>query len=723
MKKKIIPASLGVLTVVAAMPVLAQQAGTSNAGTSTVIVTGHTEAYADKPEYATTTAAMGPLGPQSVMDTPASVTTVPQDLLVNQQVRTVNDALRYLPSVEVRDQQGLEVSRPQSRGFQGSVVQNTRLDGLNTVGTTAIAAENLDSIQVLNGVGGSLFGPETPAGVFNYVLKRPTDETLNRFIAGFDRKGVWTEQADLGGRTPNGAIGYRINAVHGRGESYVEGSHVNRNLVSGDFDFHVSDKTVVQADFSHYRTTATGLPGSIVYDTNKGSNTSTVLPGAPDPTRVGIGQPGAGTDLATDTGLVKIRHAFNARWNLEAGALYQDAQRGLYGITNTLLNDRGDYTVTKNFTAVPHYTIASNLLYLNGRVDLGGMRNDLTFGTNGFINKQYNYRNSIAVANPAVLNLADPQVLSFPATPANGGEYRSGRVIEQSAIVGDTLHLNGQWAVQGVLSRSDIDTVSYDKNGRTTSHNESNGVWSPTLSVIYKPSDRLSTYATAARSVEQGEQAAATAANASQFLAPYHDKQYEVGAKYALDGGLLLTAAVFHMTRPLATTNTDNVFAVAGTQTNNGAELFVQGSLRRDLSVIGGVTWIDAKLKGTGNPATDDRLVVGVPKFKSDFALDYHPDFLAGLSFTGAVHYQDRRAATNTNNSFAPSYVTLDAGLRYATAVMAYHHAALRLQVLNATDKHYYSSVADGNIVGSPGANTAYLGAPRTVMASVEFDY
>jgi hypothetical protein len=34
----------------------------------------------------------------------------------------------------------------------------------------------------------------------------------------------------------------------------------------------------------------------------------------------------------------------------------------------------------------------------------------------------------------------------------------------------------------------------------------------------------------------------------------------------------------------------------------------------------------------------------------------------------------------------------------------------------------YYASIADGNIVGSPGANTAYSGAPRTAMASFEFD-
>ena len=720
MKQKIIPAAISLLTVAAGLPAWAQQTG----ATPTVIVTGQTEAYATDPQYLTKTAVMGPLGQQAVLDTPASVTTVPQDLIVNQQARTVNDTLRYLPSVEVRDQQGLEVSRPQSRGFQGSIVQNTRLDGLNIVGTTAIAAENLDNIQVLNGVGGSLFGPATPAGVFNYVLKRPTNDNQFRFIEGYDGKGVWTEQADVGGRVgPDGMVGYRINAVHGQGESYVDGSHVNRNLVAGDFDIHVDPATVVEADFSHYRTDATGLPGSIVYDTNKGTNASTSLPAAVDPTRTGYGQPNAGTDLTTDTGLVKIKHAINDKWNIEVGGLYQDAQRGLSGITNTMIDNKGDYTVTKNFTAVPHFTIASNLAYLNGQFDWAGMRNDFTFGTNGFVNNQYNYRTSIAVTNTTVQNLANPQVLAFASTPANGGEYKAGRVTEQSIILGDTLHFNDQWAVQGVMNRSDIKSTSYDKNANVTSSNESDNAYSPTLSLIYKPTDKVTTYATASRSLEQGEAAPAGTANANVFLAPYHDKQYEVGAKYAVADNLLLTAAAFHMTRPLATTSADNIFAVVGTQTNNGVELFAQGNLRRDLTLFGGLTYIEATLDGTNNATTNDKLVVGVPKFKSDFVLDYHPDIVPGLAFTGAMHYEDRRAATNTNNSFAPSYVTFDAGARYASRFMEHHHATLRLQLLNATNKFYYSSVADGNIVGSPGANTAYLGAPRTLMASLEFDY
>jgi iron complex outermembrane receptor protein len=713
--------ALAGLTALSVGAVHAQQAGSvqlpevdvnapSSSGTTP------SAAYAAKPTYNTTTANLGPLGNRSILNTPTSVTVVPEDLIVNQQVSTVNDALHFLPSVEIRDQQGFEVSRPQSRGFQGSVVQNTRLDGLNVVGTTAIPAENLSGIQVLNGLAGALYGPETPAGVFNYVLKRPTDTPLFRFIEGYDSNSVFTEQADVGGRT--GPVGYRINMVHGQGESYVAGSNVNRTLFSSDLDFHLDDQTVLATDFSHYEAKGFGLPGSIVYDSGK----STILPTAVDPTRVGYGQPNAGTDLITNTGLVKIKHQFNDDWNLELGGLYQDAQRNLFGITNTMTDNSGNFTVTKNFNAIPHYTIGSNEAALNGHFDALGMKNDLTIGTNGFINGQYSYRNSIATVL-GTSNLANPVVLPTKPIPPNGGQFKSATLTEQNIVVGDMLHFNEQWAVQGVLNTSFLKSKSFNAAGKETSSESLNGVLSPTVSLIYKPTAPITLYATYANSVEQGEQAPAGSANVNEFLSPYHDTQYEAGVKYAISKDFLITADGFRMTRPLATTDAvTNTFQVVGTQRNYGAEIFAQGNITPELSVFGGITYIDARLLGTHNPLTDGKLVVGVPKVKSDIALDYHPAYFDGFALTGALHYESQRAATNTNGSYAPAYATLDVGARYSFNWLQ-HHMTARFQVLNVTDTQYYVSIADGNIVGSPGANTAYLGTPRTFMASLEADF
>jgi iron complex outermembrane recepter protein len=288
----------------------------------------------------------------------------------------------------------------------------------------------------------------------------------------------------------------------------------------------------------------------------------------------------------------------------------------------------------------------------------------------------------------------------------------------------DNSRLNKQWAVQAVLNTSFLSSKSYGVNGNVTSSDSTNGVLSPTVSLIYKPIAPLTFYATYANSIEQSDQAPVGTANANQFLAPYHDEEYEAGVKYALSKDFLITLDGFQMTRPYAaaTDPTTNLFQVIGMQRNIGAELFVQGAITPDLSIFGGVTYIDARLEDTGVAATNDKFVVGVPQLKSDVALDYHPAFFNGFAITAAAHYESQRAATNTNNSFAPSFATFDPGVRYTTQVLQ-HRVTTRFQVLNVTNTKYYVSIADGNIVGSPGANTAYLGTPQTFMASVSVDF
>ncbi|WP_260928079.1 TonB-dependent receptor [Novosphingobium sp. 9] len=708
----------GTLAGILALPSLAfaqsDEASSATPHGSEIIVTGQ-GAYGAIPVWSAPKADLGPLGDKDVLDTPASVTTVPESLIVNMQARTVNDTLRYLPSVQIRDQQGLEVSRPQSRGFQSSIAQDTRLDGLNVIGTTAIAAENLGGIQVLNGLSGALYGPQSPAGVFDYQLKRPTAAPMLRVIGSFDQQGLWTGAVDASNHSD--VVGVRFNALHGEGESWVDGSHANRTLIALDSDVHIDSRTVLELDGSYYRTQAYGLPGSIVYFNPQ----SVLLPAAMDATRKGYGQPGAGTDLKTATGLAKLRHDFGNGWKFEIGGLYQNADRGLYGITNTLTDNSGDYTVTKNFTAVSRFNIVSNTASLTGSVTLLGLKNDLSLGTNGFVLGQYNNRNSIAVTL-GTSNLSDPAILPEKATPATGGRYKSGRMFVQSIVTADTVHFTDQISLQAVMSTSFLTSSSYNAAGTRTSHDSESGVLSPTVSLLYKPLNNVTLYATYASNVEQGETAPSGTANANEILSPYRDRQVEIGAKYTPLPGFLITATGFRMTRPLAQTDaTTNIFAVVGTQRNWGAELFGQGEVTPALSLLGGVTYLDARLVDAIVPGTDDGRVVGVPHWKSDLTADYHPAFAKGFAVTGTLHYESNRAATNIGNSYAPAFATVDLGARYAAHWFG-HDEVARLNVINVGDKRYYSSIADGNIVGSPGANTAYLGAPRTVMASIEVD-
>lgn len=113
-------------------------------------------------------------------------------MIENQQAQSVSEMLKYSPSTQMQARGGMDVGRPQSRGMQGSVVANSRLDGLNIVSTTAFPVEMLERMDVLNSLTGALYGPASPAGQFNFVAKRPTEETLRKVTLGYQSRSAFT---------------------------------------------------------------------------------------------------------------------------------------------------------------------------------------------------------------------------------------------------------------------------------------------------------------------------------------------------------------------------------------------------------------------------------------------------------------------------------------------------------------------------------------------------
>ena len=113
---------------------------------------------------------VGPLGERDSVATPYSVSAVSAEQMADDQNFSVQDALRYLPWVQA------DTVRPQTRGVQGSVIQNSRVDGFNMVSTTNYPTEQFERIEVLNGVAGSLYGPATGSGVFGFTQKRAQEK-------------------------------------------------------------------------------------------------------------------------------------------------------------------------------------------------------------------------------------------------------------------------------------------------------------------------------------------------------------------------------------------------------------------------------------------------------------------------------------------------------------------------------------------------------------------
>ncbi len=672
------------------------------------------EGYAMVPETRVELPGNGPLGKQSWQRTPYMVSQLSADVMVNQLATDPTDLLGYLPSTQLGQ-------RPQTRGMVGEVVSNSRLDGLNVIDTTAYPIEALENVTVLNGLAGSLYGPTSPSGVFDYTLKRPTDERSNRIVAREDGRGQWTGQLDLGGRLGRGGwLGYRINALHGEGSGVFRNSSQRRDLLSAGFDIHLDDKTLIQLDGNDYDFHQRGFPGNFTY----GSQGNTRLPGAPDPHLTGLAEPYAGLDEHTRTYLGKVKHQFNDHWRLTAGVLKQIADRYLGGVGTTLIGNQGQYRSSYGQGAASRFTVVSNSIYLNGEVDTGSIHHELSFGTNGFSEHQYYGHNpgSTTLGNG---NLDTP--ILFPQL-AWGQDFGHGhgplqaRNAEQSLIAGDTVHFNEQWALLGVISSSWLRTSNYTRSGALSNTYQVHHAISPTLTAIYTPDELDTLYFSWARSIQPGDVAPASAVNANEVMAPYRSRQYELGYKRSL-GHTQLGMALFHIERAYSFAGDDDIYRTQGTQRNNGIELSANGQITSRLSVLGGASWIDARLQGTSTALTDNRRVVGVPQAQAGVLLDYllpiPTEDLWAISLGG--QYRSRVAATTSNSSYAAAYVSMNLGARWQTRAKG-HPLIVRLQLENLTDRHYWASLFPGSSNGTAASYTAVMGTPRTFSASVELD-
>jgi iron complex outermembrane receptor protein len=661
------------------------------------------------PTYQVDRIKVGPLGYKDLLDTPYSISVVPSSLAENQQLQSVREAFRFIPSV-----QGENI-RPQTRGLQAGVVQNTRVDGLNVAATTDYPIEQFDRIEVLNGLAGALYGPANPAGTFNYVLKRPTAEPLREFTFGYASQQSLTEHMDLGGHFGNDdRFGYRLNLLNQNGEGNVDGSRLRRELGSLAFDIRFTPDTTLETNASTYRYLDTGFPGTFALARN------VPFPSAPDPTKPGYGQSWAGDDNVTNMFSATLKHDFNKDWHLTAGVLRETSDRASTVPTNTITNKSGAYTTTTPTTTFSLDTIVSNTLALNGRTWLAGMSHDLVVSNTGFFWNRYTpfQTGAITLGNASI---DDPLGFAKPPLPDFSNRYRAMNTVQQSITLGDTIGFNEHWSTLLAASQSWITVHNYNKQGTTTSQYNANGI-SPTASLLFKPWSNVTAYLTYADSLQQGDSAPAGSANAGESLAPYRSKEWELGYKVDLSR-ISLGAALYRIKRPYAYVGTDNVFAEQGEQINRGLELTANGAMTHDLNVFAGVSLLDPRLFDTGSAATSDKQILGLSRVVFNALFDYNVPIVPGLAFNLNVNHASRRPGNFSNTDFVDGYTIADLGVRYQTKI-AGKHVVWRLAVDNITDKRYWANITPTgqNGFNSTDNGTGTIGAPRTIRASLQIN-
>jgi len=665
---------------------------------------------AGQASYRTESVGMGPLGDLAPLNTPYSVQSVNNDLSRNQQLQSVREAFRFLPTV-----QGENI-RPQTRGMQAGVVQNTRIDGLNIAATTDYPIEQFEQIEVLNGLAGALYGPASPAGTFNYVFKRPTDAPLREFDVRYNSRASGLVHTDLGGHFgADDRYGYRINLLDQNGPGYVKGSRLARRMGTVGFDVKLAEHTVLENDASYYHFTSTGFPGTFAL------GRGVTLPSAPDAKRDGYGQTWGGDDNITRILSSRLRSALSENWTLRAGVLKESNDRRSTVPTNTLTTQAGAYTTTAATTTYSYDMIVSNMVALNGKVETGPWTHDLLIANNGFYWSRYTPLNTGAVTVGRA-SLAQPTAFAKPTNfPYFAHRYRSMNTKQQSVTLGDTIHFDDQWSALVAGSQSWLHVRNYSKQGATTSSYDAHGM-SPTASVMFKPTPTQMAYVTYADSLQQGDIAPAGTANVNESLSPYRSKQWEAGYKARVTT-IDLGVALYRIKRPYAYIGADNVYANRGEQVNRGIELTANGDITRDLTVFAGAQLLDPRLYHTGSTTTEGKQVLGLSRVVYNTLLEYRMPWVQGLTFTLNVNHATKRAGDFPNTYFVKGYTVTDIGGRYQTRFQSWP-VTFRLAVDNATNRHYWANVtpASQNGYNAAGSATGTLGAPRTFRASVQVD-
>jgi iron complex outermembrane receptor protein len=665
--------------------------------------------------------SIGPLGTTPLLDTPFSVTVLPSEVIQNSQAINFKEVSKYMPLVAYQEQQGPDVLRPQTRGMQGGNFQNTKLDGMTMFITVPSAMEQFQQIEVVNGVPASLYGPANPAGMFNFVSKRSTDQPLHEVGVSYNSDTIGTVRVDLGGKVDEGGVfGYRLNALYADGDGYVDNSHERRLLGDLGIDIRAWTGGVVELNYTDYSLETFGYPGWFTY------GQAINLPVAPDPTREGYGQEYAGVDLHNRLGTVRVKQDLSANWHLVVGGLHQDGLRDMTTPVNNLTSNTGNYTSSLANGFAPRFVITSDTAYLNGTFQTGALDHDLTIGTAGYEAKSYAVRVAATAASVRLgtANIDNPAVFPPPAAgkPDTHANFDSSNNHQQGVNIGDTIRFNEQWSTRVGVSQDWFHTDNFNVSGARTSRYSESGA-SPTASVIFKPAASMSTYVTYARSLQPGDLAPGTAANAGSSLAPYRSKQYEVGYK-ATFAKIDFAAAIFRIERPFANIDAaDKVFKISGQQVNRGVELSSIGQIFDGLTVYGGITWLDARLEHTPLAATNDQRYVGAAKVKGNMLFEYRIPALPAFVATFNYQFSGPRPANDTNTQEAAGYQLFDVGGRYLSKLGEFP-VTWRLNVNNVTDRKYWSTIAPSNLTGTNAGNLlAHFGSPRTVWASMTVDF
>jgi iron complex outermembrane receptor protein len=670
--------------------------------------------------------ASGPIwGDLPVQDAPYSLTVIPSQLIENLQAWQPEDLVKVVPQItNVTPIQNLN-GNPffTIRGFKTSQFTNgagVTYDGLQggVGGALANTLEDKERVEVLSGVSGFLYGIGGVGGNINYVLKRPTATPYYSLTGGNNAGANGFVHGDFGGPITDTPFGYRLNVVGQDGDTSLSNQSIKRNLVSGTFDVHLPWDALLQFNAAHSDYNVYGQTTGFVPSTNPfPSPPNGVTSAAPPWSQFHDITDTVGTKLTWKLNdIFTLRAAWDAtRENRERQddfLIFIDDQNNLSGRASNGTNSSIWYTNSKYM----FLDAAFSTFGIQHKLTTGftGYESSAGFGGNGLAPYSVTYSNLGTVSNPIVP--VQPIATGIPNTTP---QQTYGHNFARNWIIGDEIKITDKLIL---LAGANFATIGSSNSIVPSLGYEASKV-TPTASLVYKIAPWLTTYATYQQSLQQGVSVLNTAfqtfTNNGAVLPPYVGNQYEVGVKAEVAKNMLLTLALFDIDKAnqYQVNNGDGTWTYlqSGREVHKGVEFTAAGKLTDDLTLIGGVTAMDARVtkdetRPNGNGSIPSQVAPYSAKLYAEYNIPFWASapFLHNLTLNGGFQYVSYSYIDYPNTLKQPGYGTFNVGFRYETELDG-HPLIVRFNVNNVADRSYWAGY--------------YVGAPRTFLASAQIKW
>ncbi len=686
----------------------------------------------------------GMLAGKRVLDLPYQINTISKEIINHQGVTGYEEAVKYFPSAQIQMRGGATVGRPQTRGFEGSVVGNSFWDGFYTISTTAIPMAMFESFQVQNGVAGSLYGAQNPVGIFSYTRKRPVKDQYIIWSDYMSRSNLGLG-LDLSNKFEK--FGYRAVFYGSNGDRQPKGSNLQRRLASVTMEFYPTGDLTFETAASYYEHNTKGFAGQFALGVRDGKIVDGMeLPKAVDSSRRGLGQSFGGMHLKTTTASAKFKFTPTDKWYLEGGFQFQRSDRDTHGVVNYILPSThpqytkpGDYQTRHSggATAAYRFDLPSGYLKANTQFNTGDIEHDFSVQTNGYHWTQDRYKNaSTNYVSPTIGNIYDPKILNYTGAKRGSGLYHYAILDMYNVSVLDDITINDKFDMMLSASKAWMRQESYNNRQQRLVKAYSDSGYSWAGSLIFHPVEDASIYYTYADSLQQGSTYVYKSGPHNGEVAstsPYRSKQHEIGAKIRVADMIDFSVAYFDIRRPIAYLNSSTgLYGINGEQRNRGFEFMSGGRITQNLSVLGGFTYIDPKMHNVSIAGANRKVANGIPKINANLMLDYVIPGTDKLAISTNFHYTGKMYLDDLNTQRTPSFFVTDLGVRYTSEHLLGDKTTLRFNVNNVFNKKYwagmYPASADGagglnvtSVLGS--ANGVTLGESRSFMLSAEVKF